>query len=48
MVHSLDVRSLDVALLGHGDWTSSRKHGCLQIYSLVLGGLGIVLLDHGT
>ena len=49
MVHSLVyVRPLDVAFLGHGAWISGRRLGFLQVYSLVLGGPCIVLLDHGT
>ena len=49
MVHSLVyVRPMDVSFLGHGDWSNGRRLGCLHIYSLVLGGHAIVLLDHGT
>ena len=49
MVHSpVYVRPLEVAFLGHGAWSSGRRLGCMQIYSLVLGGPGIVLIDHGT
>ena len=49
MVHLLVyVRLLDASFLGHGAWSSGRRLGCLQIYSLVLGSPGIVLLDHGT
>ena len=49
MVHSpVYVRPLEVAFLGHGAWSSGRKLGCMHIYSLVLGGPGIVLLDHET
>ena len=36
------------SLYGSCAWPSGRMLGCLQIYSMFLGGLGIVLLDHGT
>ena len=49
MVHSLlYVRPLDVVFHGHGSWPSGRILGFFHIYLVVLGGLGIILLDHGT
>jgi len=49
MVHSLVyMMPLDVAFLGHCAWLSGRRLGFLQIYSLILGGRGIVLINHGT